>query len=159
MIEVHPRLFVGNECDGRAAVGQDGWFVVHACKEPYHRAALGYASPAAPKGSPEYLFARRPGCLALNLIDAPTPALIPAVVIDAGIEAIATNLPTANVLVHCNQGVSRSPMIALLYLAQHTSLFDDCTYDQAVARFTAVYPSFKPNGGMAGYARKVFAGI
>lgn len=159
MIEVYPRLFVGNEADGQAAVGEPGWFVVHACKEPFHRAALGYTSQAAPKGHPDYLFAKRASSIALNLIDAPTPALIPAVVVDAAIDAIAAYIAFSNVLVHCNQGVSRSPMIALLYLALHTELFDDCTYDQAVARFTTIYPEFKPNGGMAGYARKVFAGI
>lgn len=158
MIEVYPRLFVGNECDGQAASGQDGWFVVHACKEPYHREALGYVTKAAPKEHPDYWFARRDGCIILNLIDAPNPEFIPGAVIAAAIEAIAANLPLGNVLVHCNQGISRSPTIALLYLALHTDLFDDCTFDQAVALFAQKYPAFKPNGGMAGYARKIWSG-
>ena len=56
MIEVYSRLFVGHQGDYDNDVsGRTGWAVVHACKEPYHRQALGYRSQGAPKGHPEYL--------------------------------------------------------------------------------------------------------
>lgn len=43
MIEVYPKLFVGNQQDYDLTVKtQADWRVVHACKEPYHRQALGY---------------------------------------------------------------------------------------------------------------------
>lgn len=48
MIEVHPNLFVGSQDDEAAIRGHPSWFVVHACKEPYHRQALGYTSQGAP---------------------------------------------------------------------------------------------------------------
>lgn len=158
MIEVHPGLFVGDERDAVATAGQPGWFIVHACKEPYHRAALGYTTHGAPKGHPEYLVARQPGCVILNLIDAPDPRFIAGEAVMAGVQAIADNIKTGRVLVHCNQGVSRAPTIALLYMALHTELFDDCDYDDAADAFTKIYPAFRPNGGMAGYARNAFAG-
>lgn len=41
MIEIHPNLFVGGETDEHQIRGQTGWFVIHACKEPYHWDALG----------------------------------------------------------------------------------------------------------------------
>jgi hypothetical protein len=78
MKEIHPHLFVGSEQDYESVVSkQAGWRVVHACKEPYHRRALGYSGRAAPKTHPEYLIARRGDRLILNLVDAPDPAYIP----------------------------------------------------------------------------------
>ena len=53
--------------------GQEGWLVVHACKELYHRRELGYRSNGAPKKHPEYLMARRENRLILDLVDAPNP--------------------------------------------------------------------------------------
>jgi hypothetical protein len=44
MIEVYQNLFVGSQNDEVAIRGLSGWFVIHACKEPYHRQALGNTS-------------------------------------------------------------------------------------------------------------------
>jgi hypothetical protein len=50
MIEIHPNLYIGNEHDYEFNVRREsGWCIVHACKEPYHRQALGYTGRAAPK--------------------------------------------------------------------------------------------------------------
>lgn len=71
MIERYSDLFVGNQDDYESNVKyKANWAVVHACKEPYHRLALGYSSKAAPKNHPEYLFAKRTNRLILNLVDA-----------------------------------------------------------------------------------------
>lgn len=77
MIEVKSNLFVGSQDDEAAIRGQGGWFVVHACKEPYHRQALGYSGRGAPKDHPEYLIARREGRLILNLVDVDNVSYIP----------------------------------------------------------------------------------
>lgn len=123
MIEVHPQLFVGSESDyelGRVQFTK-GWAVVHACKEPYHRQALGYSGRASAKTHPEYLIARRGNRLILNLVDAPDPAYILDEIMDAAVEFIHSQLAGGQrVLVHCNQGLSRSPGIAILYLATHS---------------------------------------
>lgn len=158
MIEVHPGLFVGSEADELGTRGASEWFVVHACKEPFHRRALGYDGRAAPKGHPEYLVAHRPGCIILNLVDAPDPKFIRPEVIAAAIKAIADNITRSKVLVHCNRGGSRAPTIALLYLCLHTPMFDDCDVARAAERFKALYAPYKPAAGMAGFARNVFAG-
>jgi len=82
MIEVYPRLFIGTESDYESQVrSQTGWWVVHACKEPYHRQLLGYAGRAAPKTHPEYFFARRERRLYLNIVDADDPNYIPKEII------------------------------------------------------------------------------
>src|ERR1035437_3624457 len=116
MIEVLSNLFVGSQDDEVSIHGQSGWFVVHACKEPYHRQALGYSGRAAPKNHPEYLIARRDNRLVLNLVDADDPAYIPAEIMDVAVTFIHEHLSAGRrVLVHCNQGLSRSPAIAMLY--------------------------------------------
>jgi len=153
MIEIHPNLFIGNEQDYESKVRHEpGWCVVHACKEPYHRLALGYTSRAAPKDHPEYLIARRGNRLILNLVDAPDPAYIPKEIIDAALEFISTSLRSGNhVLVHCNEGCSRSAGIGLLYLAKNTDKVPKGDFLAAEAAFRSIYPQYNPKSGMRGF--------
>ena len=137
MIEVYSNLFVGNEVDASTVLHTPGWFIVHACKEPFHRQTLGYTGRGAPKDHPEYLIAERDGRLILNLVDAPNPAYIPK-----------------KVLVHCNQGMSRSPTIALLYLASYTSALGKNDFEQTLVDFKKLYPAYAPAGGMYYFAQQ-----
>ena len=52
MIEILPNLFVGSQEDEAAIRGQAGWFVIHACKEPYHRQALAIRARERPSSTP-----------------------------------------------------------------------------------------------------------
>lgn len=158
MIEVYPGLFVGSQEDEASIKGQDGWYIVHAAKHPYHQKALGYVERAAPKDHPEYLIALRPGCIILNLIDANDAAYIPEQLIDGALLAIDLNILKSKVLVHCNQGLSRSPTIAMLYLNRFTDRFHGMDYDAAVQEFKAIYPAYAPAKGMADYARAHWKG-
>jgi predicted protein tyrosine phosphatase len=154
LIEIHPQLFVGSESDYEMGKGRfgEGWAIVHACKEPYHRQVLGYSGRAAPKSHPEYLIARRGNRLILNLVDAADPAYIPDEIMDSAIAFIHAELSTGQrVLVHCNQGLSRSPGIAMLYLATHTDRVSRDSFESAVAAFRAIYPPFAPAPGIAGW--------
>lgn len=160
MIEVFPRLFVGSQYDYESGVQQqDGWSVVHACKEPYHRRALGYSGRAAPKDHPEYLIARRGDRLILNLVDAADPAYIPKEIIDAAIDFIHARLTGAGqVLVHCNEGYSRGPSIAFLYLVSRTGCFSGNDLAAALDSFRSRYSSFNPAAGMQGFIRLHYEG-
>ena len=115
MIKVDNNLFVGDERDYEFNVSrQDGWAIVHACKDPYHRQALGYRTRGAPKDHPEYLVARRGNRLILNIVDANDPSFFAKEMIDQALDFIDKSLSNGKkVLVHCNQGESRSPSIAL----------------------------------------------
>lgn len=155
MIEIYPRLWIGNEHDYETGVkGKPEWVIVHACKEPYHRQLLGYTSRGAPKDHPEYLIARRENRLFLNLVDAPNPAFFDKRIIDAALKFIEEGLQNQKeVLVHCNLGESRSPTIGLLYLATHT---DRLPKDLEAAEYTfrQIYPYYNPSTGIRGFMRQ-----
>ena len=113
MVEITKNLFIGNQEDYEYNVKRKtDWFVVHACKEPYHRMLLGYKGRSAPKEHSEYLIGIRENRLFLNIIDADNPNYIPKEIIDAAIDFIESSLSSGSkCLVHCNQGESRSPSI------------------------------------------------
>ena len=152
MIEVIPNLFIGTEEDYELHVkGKTDWVVVHACKEPYHRRALGYTSRGAPKDHPEYLIARRTNSLILNLVDSPDPSYIPKTIIDTAIQYIHEALGRSHkVLVHCNMGESRSPSIGLLYLAKYTDKVPK-EFAMAEQAFREIYPYYRPSTGVRGF--------
>lgn len=164
MIEIFPDLFVGSQNDlihvdgGDGAIAK-GWYVISAAKEPWHREALGYKERGAPKDSPEYLFAHREGRLILNLVDVEDPAFIREEIVNATIEAIdVARAAGEKVLIHCNQGKSRAPMLALLWMRWGdapllNAVMRVLTVDQAVEVMKQVYPEFAPAGGMLGFAR------
>ncbi len=152
MIEIYPNLWIGAEQDYEFSVkGNPGWNVVHACKEPYHRRELGYATRGAPKGHPEYLIARRDHRLILNLVDAPNPAFIPKEIIDAAIQCIHASLTNGmKVLVHCNLGESRAPGIGLLYLVMYTDKLPK-EFMKAEQAYRLIYPLYNPSTGIRGF--------
>jgi len=152
LIEVRPLLFVGDQGDAESIHSDQSWAVVHACKEPYHRQALGYTGRAAPKDHPEYLVARRENALILNLVDVDDPAYVRVEIVDAAIEFMNSR-KDVRVLVHCNQGRSRSPTLAML--ADAASLPEK--FDEAEEAFRAKYASYNPARGMREFARANWA--
>lgn len=155
MIEIYKNLFIGNEVDYEIQVkGIHGWSVVHACKEPYHRALLGYTGRGAPKEHPEYLLAIRNNRLFLNLVDTDDPAYIPEMIINEALKFIEKALNSGNkCLVHCNLGESRSPSIGLLYLVLK-SIISTQNYETAENDFIKLYPMFNPKNGIKGFMIK-----
>ncbi|HQL59860.1 MAG TPA: dual specificity protein phosphatase family protein [Methanoculleus sp.] len=85
-------------------------------------------------------------------MDAPDPAYIPQKIIDTALEFIDASLRTGNqVLVHCNEGCSRSPAIGLLYLVKYTDLLPIDDFIQAEEVFRSIYPPYNPKNGIRGY--------
>src|SRR5574344_103384 len=105
MKEIIHNLYIGSQEDYEQVVKYEvGWRIIHACKEPYHRNALGYKGQGAPKESPEYFFAYRDSNLMLKLVDVPNPHYIPKQIIDDALEFIDKHICESKILVHCNQG-------------------------------------------------------
>jgi predicted protein tyrosine phosphatase len=155
MIQVHPSLWIGSAADYESkvitgnALDRAGWAVVQAAKDPYHRAALGYTTRNAPKSNPEHLVAQRGNRLILNMIDAAYPAAFNAGAIHQALSFTAKSLATGlTVLIHCNQGRSRSPSLAMLYLHATTAAYDSLSFQQAESRFMATYRAYAPAAGI-----------
>jgi hypothetical protein len=155
VIEVHSGLFVGPQTEYESRIRHEsGWVVVQACKEPYHREAVGYTTPMPPEGHPEYWFARRGNRVCLNLVDAPDPADIPPEAMDAAVEFIHQQLTSgARVFLHCQMAMSRSPGIAMLYLGTHTDSLPSASFEAALSQFCQLYPTFSPRPGILGFLR------
>jgi len=153
MIEISPNLFVGSEVDYESHVCREvGWRVVHACKEPYHRQALGYSGRAASKDHPEYLIALRGDRLILNLVDVADPSFIRREIMDAALAFIDEGLrEDKRVLVHCNKGESRGPSIGLLYLLSRTEALPVSSFADAEKAFLELYPMYNPAAGIRGF--------
>ncbi|PKP05700.1 MAG: phosphatase [Bacteroidetes bacterium HGW-Bacteroidetes-5] len=152
MKQVFSNLHIGSQEDYENIVKhQEGWYVIHACKEPYHRDALGYKGRAASMNHPEYLMAFRDNTLILNLVDAPDPAYISKSIIDEAIKAIHDNINSMKVFVHCNQGFSRSAVIGLLYLHK-VGLISTDNFSEAEQQFIVLYPWYNPGEGMRQFA-------
>jgi hypothetical protein len=156
MIEIAPDVMVGSadeyhEVAARLAENGIEFVVVHAAKEPWHRDALGYTGRAAPKDHPEYLVAVREGELCLNLIDADDPAYIPRALIDHAVRYIRDALDQGlQVLIHCNQGHSRGPVLAMLAVAGE--IFGPLSFEEAETAFRLLYPPYDPKDGMRQFA-------
>ncbi len=153
MIEITKNLYVGNQDDYEMNVKfKPYWFVIHACKEPYHRNALHYTGRGAPKSHPEYLIAKRDKRLILNLVDVDNVNYIASEIIDTALNYINKNISEHKILLHCNQGQSRSATIGLLYLAQTGILLND-SFEMAEQEYIKYYPPYAPAKGMRDFAR------
>jgi hypothetical protein len=154
MIKVYSKLFVGSELDYEGIVlHQTGWAVVQACKEPYHSQAVGYPrGKAAPKNS-EYYVAPRGNRLILNMVGVPRSEFFhKEEMIDKALDFIdKMRASNQNVLVHCNQGESRCPSIALLYMASRLDALPTDSLEAAEGKFRLIYPNYHPNFGIRGH--------
>lgn len=142
------KLFVGNAQDFEQDVKDKlDWAVVHACKEPYHRELLSYTTPGAPKDDPEYLVAIRDDEMFCNLVDAPKKEYIPEEIIFAVLNFIDNKLKSGKtVLIHCNQGESRAPTLALMYMIADGKISGNL--QEILNEFLKIYPSYLPGVGM-----------
>jgi len=156
MIEVAPLLYVGNQLDERQVRDKEGWAILHACKEPFHREAVGYTGRSlADKDHPEYLLARRGDRLCLNMIDAPKPEFFRDEMIETALRFVHEQIEAKRkTLVHCNQGGSRAPSLALFYLRRHSERFEALSFEDAEDVFRAIYPAYQPANGIRAYVEQ-----
>ncbi len=146
MKEIHGNLFVGSLIDYERNQYNLDFNFVQACKEPCHRKALGYSGRSADSNHPEYLTAYRDRRIILNMIDPPTAKYFENIQFEKSLLFIEENLKDGKkVLIHCNQGISRSPSIGLLYLAVKGFIKNE-SYNEAKVDFIKIYPKYEPSG-------------
>ena len=88
-----------------------------------------------------------------HAVDVAQVSFIAPIIVDTALGAIDRHIGEFKVLVHCNQGLSRSPSIALLYLLKHTDALGSQDPAAALLAFRRLYPPYAPAQGMADYVR------
>ena len=148
MQEIYERVFVTDAMSCRA--GTDDVAVVHACKSPCHQEAVGYKGKL-PDTHPNYLVLDRGSDLYLNIIDPPVPLFKPALFSNFLHFAKKHWDDGKELVIHCNQGESRAPSLALLFLARELAVIDDSSYSSARGEFQKLYPMYQPGKGIQTY--------
>ena len=120
--------------------------LIHACKEPCHRKAAAYTSRSLPSGHPHYLSFEKDHHLYLNLIDPPVP-LFQLESFHIALEFAARQLPARPLYIHCNQGQSRAPSLAILVMAKILDSLPNESYSTARTAFEAEFP-YSPGKGI-----------
>ena len=121
---------------------------VQAAKLPFHKSAVGYTTNALEKDHPEYYVAVRANGIALNMVDSDYASMFSVYLFDAALNYIdIKNREGKKILIHCNEGISRSPSIGLLYLATKGKISNK-DYMSAKADFDKIYTTYYPNRGV-----------
>jgi len=153
ILQVHSKIYVGS--DQRCTfAGQGDWAVIHACKHPCHVAMVGYRGNLS-KTHPNYLIAEKGKHLALNMVDMEQELhpIFTNPIMKTAMIFIEKYIDINNILIHCNQGQSRSPSIALIYLARKSVINND-SYSTATKDFVQLYQNYQPGNGITAYMRK-----
>jgi hypothetical protein len=144
---VHERVYLGTDADCGVAYQLLNMAVVHACKT-CHQKALRYTGSLDPSHS-NYLTLEQGAELFMNLINPPVPLF--------KLESFKRFLNFAgahydegeNLLIHCNQGESRAPSLALLFLAKRLRTINNDSFGLARKDFESSYPGYTPGKGIA----------
>ncbi|HLW01388.1 MAG TPA: hypothetical protein VKT82_22220 [Ktedonobacterales bacterium] len=92
----------------------------------------------------------------LNIVDADNAAFFSKEgLIDPALDFIDESRgKELQILVHCNQGESRAPSIALLYMAARLGILPTESLEAAEAQFRPLYPNYFPKHGIRGHLRQ-----
>ena len=148
MIEIIDNLFIGNDHDCFAR--GNSYSVIHACKT-CHQRGVGYRGSLSPS-HPNYLIFEQENHLYLNMVDMERE-LLPRFthpIMKSAMCFIEINITKTKILVHCNQGYSRSPSIGLVYLAREKKIAST-SYPDARNGFLTIYPNYIPGRGICLY--------
>ncbi len=151
MQQVHENLFVGSEID--CATSRPGWFIIHACKSPCHQRAVGYRG-SLKSNHPNYLVLERENDLFLNMIDPPVPLFKMETFVAFFRFAYEGWEKGLKVLVHCNQGESRAPTLALLLMSKRLDALPCSSYQEAASAFKQIYPAYNPGQGIQTFLKE-----
>lgn len=148
MIEVCDNLYVGTTASCHHDPNGE-YAVIHACKYPCYHNSVG--KKILLPNDEKYLVNPCENHLYLNMIDAKQLKNIHLEpMISSALGFIEQNIQNKKILIHCNQGQSRSPAIALIYLAKKGKI-SKRSYQEAKSDFKKVYPEFSPGEGIEDY--------
>jgi hypothetical protein len=149
MRQVAPGIFIDGTQDKACLYPEvgDDTAVIHAAKDPCHRRRLGYTGRSAPAGHNHEVFLREERHLFLNMVDAPDPKYFSPLMFHQARDFAAEHRALGHTLiVHCNEGRSRSTSLALVILAT-SGVLPSGSYAEARAAYEALDPLYAPGIG------------
>jgi len=151
MKEIVSNLFIGSDLDCHHA--NNHFAVIHACKT-CHQSGVGYRGNLS-SSHPNYLIYEDNEHLYLNMVDMDRELLCRFThpIMKNAITFIEKYINEWQILIHCNQGQSRSPSIGMVYLAR-INIITLTSYSDAKSEFIVVYPDFLPGRGIELYLMK-----
>lgn len=151
MKEIVPNLFIGSDLDCHYV--NNGFAIIHACKT-CHQSGVGYLGNLS-SSNPNYLIYEKKNNLYLNMVDMDRELLsrFTHPIMKNAITFIEKHINERQILIHCNQGQSRSPSIGIVYLARKNRI-TPTSYLDAKNEFIGVYPDFLPGRGIELYLMK-----
>jgi hypothetical protein len=160
MKQIFQNLYIGTDRDCSDGMAAD-YAIIHACKYPCHSKAVGYRGNLS-KFHPNYLILEREKHLYLNMVDM-EQELSPIYtnpIFKSALSFIDRHIKDdkIKILIHCNQGQSRSPSIGLVYLAKN-GIISNASFKEAAMAFRDVYRDYIPGSGIAKYLSRNWAEI
>ena len=148
MRQIYERLYTGDLA--ACFEGAASWAVVHACRHPCFLRAVRRLG-----ASSESLTHLEDGPnLYLDLVDGPARCFSTSH-FEAFLSFAGRHWSRgAGLLIHCNQGASRAPSLAMLFLAKHLEALPTGSYDEASAAFCQLLPGFSPGAGIRSFLRE-----
>lgn len=148
-VKISPNIYLGNslECKILEQSNSGNWAFLH-CTKTYHKKMLGY-SRSLDKNNPHYLFFKSKNEAALNLVDMDYKDDLffeaTKVAFEQAFAFLDEQLEKGKkVFIHCNQGTSRGPSVAMLYLARNGK-YQYADFETTTEIFKKTYPKYNKN--------------
>jgi len=106
------------------------------------------------RASPEYLVMENDNLMSINWVDADDPHLFKwdgVKVFIRALDFIDKWFGKRHILVHCDKGKSRAPMVCMLYLAKRAGKISNGSYEDAAVDFLEIMPEIEPGLSIEGF--------
>lgn len=141
-------LYVGDISDNEN-INDSEWAVVHATQTIHYR-YFGWnrTSNKPDRNHPNYIVYIKENHMSLNWVDGPAHLYkwSGAETFIKILDFIDKWIIERKVLIHCDQGYSRSPTLCLLYLSKRKRMITNEAYSKAKIEFMKLYQDYNPSG-------------
>jgi protein-tyrosine phosphatase len=153
MKDVAPNLYVGTIGEAHLVRSQqEEWRLVNVAKT-LHYALHGWSTRGKYANHPYYVIHEEPDYISVNWVDGPAAYFNyqnkGVSVTKQIISFIEKHAQSRKILITCDQGISRSPSIAMIYMAKSLHTISDTSFFEAKKDFLEKYPSYQPGQGIS----------
>lgn len=149
---LNTNLYLGSKYDLDKTNNHE-WAFVHVCKTS-HLARLGKQYNT----SPYYIMFEEENHLYINWVDAQSPEMFDwqgqgVANFTKVLDFIDSKIRDRKVFVHCDQGQSRSPAVAMLYMSKRQKAISP-NFDDARIEFAKIYPDYFSDSGITKFIQQ-----